>query len=396
MQDEIAAARRKKRRRYHLRRLARFTLALVVVLIAVVLVNTVTMTTWRDLKDSVKTFFTWTGGYPAELGESTPTQVVQMSRAYAVVTDEELIIKSQTGADLLRERHGFVSPGVTASGNRAVLFNRGSRDIRVYNRIALIAELRADNAIVDAAVSANGVLVVLSESDRYMSQLSVYPNGKYEKSMTWRGASGFPICCAVSENGGSAAVASVLTENGSLKTIVTSIDTNRQTERFETAGVGGLVAGLFCENDGSVTLITDEGAARISASGEMRESYSFGASQLLYVARDKGSRIALGFGDNSRPAINSVVILDRSLKEVSLIADCGIIKDMYMSANRLYILGSQTVKAYSLSGELQRVYDADPRAIGLVEFSNAIEILPDRAQQLELHKQEEENDVADS
>ena len=116
----------------------------------------------------------------------------------------------------------------------------------------------------------------------------------------------------------------------------------------------------------------------------------------LFVARDEGNRIALGFGDNSRADINSIAILDRSLKEVSVIAQCGIIKDIYLASNKVFVLGSQTVGEYSLSGKLQKVYDADPRANGLVEFNRAIEILPDRAQRLEVHKTEEENDVADS
>ncbi len=396
MQDEIAAARRKKRRRYHVRRLVRFVLALVVLLVAVILANTFTATTWKDMKDGVQTFFTWGGGYPASLGEKVPTQVKQMNRAFAFVTESEFIIKSKSGADLLKEKHGFVSPVIAASGNRAVLFNRGSRDVRVYNRTALVAELKADYAIVDADMSANGVLVVLTKSDRFMSQLSAYPNGKYEKVMSWKGASGFPLSCAVSEDGTSAAVASITTRDGKMYTIITSLDLTRQTERYEFNEIEGLCAGIFCESDGAVTVITDVQAVRLGADGTVKSTYAYGVAPLLYISRDKGSRFALGFGDNSRAAINSVVILGRTLEEVSTIEGCGIIKDMYMSSNRLYILGNQTVSAYALSGTLYKVYDADPRAIGLIEFNNPIQILPDQAQQLTVHKLEEENDVADS
>lgn len=396
MQDEIAAARRRKRRKYHLKRLVRFLLALVIVFVAVVLANTVTVTTWKDMKDGVRSFFTFSGGYPTELGSSAPIQAEQLTRAYAVVTEDEFIIKAKSGADLLRERHGCVSPLVTAAGNRAVLVNRGSREIKVYNRTELIASLQADHAIVDAAVSDTGTLIVLSSGDRFMSQLSVYENGKYEKVMSWHGVSGFPIICAVSENGASAAVASLSAKGGKLYTIVTSLNLKSQTERYEVSEIEGLCAGLICGNDGSATVVTDLGAVQFDAHGDQRGSYVFGVSPLVFVAHDKGSRIALGFGDNSRSDINSAVVLDDALEEICVLQDCGEIKDMYLSTNRVYILGSQTVSAYSFSGELQKVYDADPRAIDLIEFSGVIEILPDRAQQLKQRETEEENDVADS
>ncbi|MEG2233600.1 MAG: DUF5711 family protein [Oscillospiraceae bacterium] len=395
MQDEITDARRKKRRKYKLKRLLRFTFALALVLIAVILVNTVTVTTFNDIKDGLTTFFTFSGGYPAELGKSSPTQVAQMSRAYAVVTENEFIIKSQSGKNLFYENHGFVSPYIAASGNRAVLYNRESKDVRVYNRTGPVAELKTDFSIVDLDISSNGVLGVLTQSDRYMSELAIYQNGKYEKVMTWKGAAGFPISTSMSDNGSSAAVASVIARNGKIYTTITSIDVARQSQRYETE-ISGLCVKLICENDGSVTMITDESAVRVVTDGTVKNTYTFGDVPLLFFAKDKGNKIALGFGDNSRPAINSVLILNSNLEVTVTIENCGIIKDIYLSSNRLYILGNKFVTAYSMAGEAVKTYDADPRALNLVEFSSIMEILPDRVQKLDEHKSEENNDVADT
>ncbi len=388
MQDEIAVARRRKRRKIKLKRFAKFLLALLVLTAAVLLAANTNATTLADGRDFFKTVFAWSGAYPVELGSSAPSQVAQLSMAYAVVTENEFMIFAQGGKKLLSENHGFVAPYVTAAGNRAVLFNRESRDLRVYNRTEQIAQLRTDYAIVDAAVSDNGNLAVLTGSERYMCELAIYTNGKYAWKMTWQGAQGFPYATAISSDGSRAAVATVDLKNGEIVTFITVIDIAKEAERY-VCELPGLCVRLWCDSDGSATVVTDADVKVISASGEVRYSYAFAGRQLISVARDEGNKLALGFGDNRRATINEAVILGRNLSESARIQSCGKIKDMYLASSRLYILGDARVTVYNANGSVSKILEADPNAVKLVEFASIIEILPDRADRLTTEIEEE-------
>ena len=392
MQDEIAVARRKKRRKIKWKRFLKLISALLLLSVVIMLAANTNSTTIADAKDFFKTVFAWSGEYPAELGTSAPSEVEQMSMAYAVVTENEFMVVAQGGKRLLSENHGFVSPYVTAAGNRAVLFNRASRDLRVYNRTAQLAEVRTDFAIVDAAVSDNGNLAVLTESDRYMCELAVYTNGKYEWKMTWKGAQGFPYAVSISPDGSRAAAATIDLKNGEIVTYVTVIDIARESERY-VCEMPGLCVKLWCDSDGSVTAVTDSSAVNISSSnGQIAHTYDFAGRQLISVARDEGSKLALGFGDNSRAMINEAVILGRNFAESAVIKNCGKIKDMYLASNRLYVLGDARVTAYNMNGSVSKILEADPDAVKLVEFTSIIEILPDRADRLATEIEEEKTE----
>lgn len=395
MQDEITAARRKKRRKIKARRLGRFLAAMAVLCVCALLLSTVNAATFKDAGDFFRTVFAFGGSYPCALGSSSPIQAEQMSMAYAVVTQDEFLVVSQGGKVLLDEEHGFVEPALTASGNRAVLYNRESRDVRVYNRSAKVAELKTDFSIVDCALAGNGDLAVLTGSDLYTCQMTVYKNGKYGAAMTWKGASGFPLRAAMSDNGGHAAVATLDTENGSIKSTITSINIGKEKEGWSTA-VDGIVLKMLCGSDGSVTAVSDTGAYHLTSAGEVKYTYSYAGTPLVSVACDTGSRIALGFGDNSRSAVNRIVLLGSRLTESAVIEDCGEIKDMYLASSRLYLLGSDAVTVCGMNGNVTKLLSADPRAMKIVAFASIIEILPDRADRLTETVKEESDGTAGS
>lgn len=385
--DEITVARKRKRRKYNLKRTARFLAALLLVLVAIVAANTFTSTTFKDIGDFFAATFSASDGWPAALGESEPLQSERLTSAFAVVTSDDLVVISRSGARLLDKTHGFVSPFIAAAGNRIALCNRGSRDVRVYNRSSELVAFSAEGAIIDAALSSDGTLALLTESERYTCELSIYQNGLYERSMTWKGANGFPLLAALSPNGERAAAVTVSVAGGSLGSTVTVIDARREKELY-SASVEGTVLRLILSNDGGFCAVTDTQTVRVSAGGETTASYDYGGRPLLASSAD-GSRLALVFGDNSRPAVNTCAVLDRNLTETSVITGCGIANALEVSGDRLYLLGRGRLNVYSASGELIKVYNTDIKAQNIVEFSSIIEILPDRAKRAEERELEE-------
>ncbi len=378
--DEISAARRKKRRKYNLKRLLWFTLALVMILVAVFVMNAVTKTTFLDIGDFVTTFFKTSRGYPVTLGEQAPLQVSRMSMAYAIVTSGELRAYSSGGAQLMAIHHGMLYPRINANSNRILLYNAGSRDISVYNRSNQITSFKTEFAIIDAKVADDGALAVLTESERYTCQLEVYRNGTYEKLLTWKAQRGFPLGAYISANSAYATAVRIVANDSVFYSLVTSLDVGKETERFEVE-LKGMALALYHEGD-DVVVITDCAAYRLNRRGEMQTTYEFPEVPVLAVARDESANIAIAFGDNNQSAVNRIVLLQTNLKERSVIGDCGAVKDLYFTASRLYVLGERMVGEYNMGGKLLRRYETAFGTQAILDLNGLIAILPDRAERL--------------
>ncbi len=377
MEDEITKARKERIKKVRRRRTGWFLAALVLILIAVVLANTITKTTFKDIGDFFSTVFCASKSYPVEMSESHPLQVEQLSLSYAVLTEKELLVYSNRGGLLESVEHGYVSPLITASGNRIAVFNSGGKEINVYNRTRSIAAVKTENTIVAADLSDYGTLAVLTTGERYLSQLEVFKNGKYEKLMTWYGSKGFPLCVEMQDMGDKAAVASLGSTNGELITTVTAIDVGAAKELF-VCDVKGLAVKLWYDSNGYITVVTDEQTVVITAKGEIKETHTYGDSPLLFATRDEGRNVALCFGDNHRPAINTLMVFGGALDEKFTAQSVGEVRDVYINGSGVYILGDGRVTRYGMSGEVVSTYAADGEALRLVVCGRILSVLPDR------------------
>lgn len=387
MNDEITAARRKKRRKVRTKRFFWFFVALVVLLGSFTVLNSVTKTTFADVGDFFATTFKG-GGYPVKLGELAPMQVERMSMSYAVVTKAELLTYSSGGAQLMAIKHGYLNPCIAAKGNRILLYNAGSRDVSVYNRSRHIASFKTEYAIIDAAVSDDGTLAILTQSDQYNSQLEIYQNGNYDRLFRWYGDKGFPIGVYISDGGSTVSVARMIAKDGEIYTVLASIGVSEKKENYEVE-FAGMTLEAYYEGD-SIIAVTNRGAYLLDKNGEIKQTYAFPETPILAITRDQNSSIAVAFGDNNRFAVNKIVVLKRTLAEQCIIEMCGVVTDMYMSGNRLYVLGDRMVGEYDVGGRLLRRYETDFDTFAIFELNGLIAVMPDYVRRLTTPVKEEE------
>jgi len=380
MSDEITAARRKKRRRYNLKRFSVFTVALVVVVVAAMVVNAVTKTTFLDIGDWFTVVFKGGGGYPAELGDNVPLQVERISMSYAVVTEKQLLTYSSSGARLLDVTHGYLNPCIDANENRILLYNAGSRDISLYNRSRLISEFKTEYGIINAKVANDGTVAVLTKSDLYTCQMEIYRNGTYDRLMTWKGYNGFPFAVYIKDDGSAAAAIRVVARGEGLCSIITSVDFNKKAEQFEVE-VNDLVIGAFYDG-GNLVVITDRAAYVYNKEGHVGTSYKFPDVPVLSLAVDDSQNISVAFGDNHQNAVNRIIILAKSLKEKCVIEECGAVKGMYMDAGKLWVLGERIVGEYDLNGKLKQQFATGANTVAIFDLNGLIAVMPDRVERL--------------
>ncbi len=376
--DEITMARRKKCARYRVKRLARFAVALGILALLVVLLSALTPTTFRDIGDGLKVTFSLGGGFPAELSDSVPQKVLELKGAFSVLTDDQLVTISYSGKELLRQNHNFASPQASSGDRRLVLFNRGSRELQLYNRTSLIASLEVENAILDAALSGDGDLFALTESERYTAQLEVYEHGGYEKVMTWYCSDGFPYKVLASHGGNTAAVFVADLDSTGLCTQVYLVNAAGFEEMCSFKVQSLAVDGYFDGN--RLVLVTDKEFLVYDMDGQQRYEQSFGNYPLISLSARDGEICAVALGDNSRSGANRLMAFSAGSHELLFTLDgLGSIEDVAATGDRVYFLSEGQVYEYNIKGELVDTFASDHDARFIIIDKGIIEILPSAA-----------------
>ena len=370
--NEIARARRAKRRRVIRRRAGVFLLAVFLFLAIIVGVSMYSTVMSYDIRDFFKNLVTF-GSFPVKIETGTVTEEAVSAKSLFLLSDTTLKVVSGNGAELFEYSHGISSPGLSVSGNRAVVFSRGGKSFKVFNRTMLLYSGSLDNAIISAAVTQSGKTAILSAGEVYTCELAVY-NRNCEKTFTWYGSDGFPIGVYPSSYGNEVLVMSVKSKNGALYTTVTRIDLNSKTEKssFELEGLG---VNAFPDSDSAVIFLDDR-CVKCRYDGRVEATFSYEGRILMDVLSDPGKDLVVAFGDNKRSEINSVTVLTRKLVTAGVIDFREQIDDMWVSSDRVYILNRGKVSAYSHSGVLQEKYSCDFSTYSVVYFGGVLTFEP--------------------
>jgi len=294
----------------------------------------------------------------------------------ALVTSDSLLTFTAGGSSLMSVKHGYLLPCIDAAGSRLVLYSARSRDISVYNRSKQLVSFKTQYSIVDAAISAEGTLVILTESERYPCQMEVYRNGRYEKALTLLIANGFPMGVYISDNGTHAVAVRLRTEGGELHSLMSVLDIRSEQIIYEQQVAGIALQAYFI--GGVLFVITDTGIYRLSADGSIESSRMFTGLPVLAITFDGIQNIAVAFGDNTQSSINYVSVYSRTLEERGHIALGAKLSDMFMSGERIYLLSDGCIEEYDYNGTARRTFETPQNTCSIIYIDGIVAVLPDR------------------
>jgi len=377
--DEVTAARRKRRRKYHLRRLYALVAALAVIFMAVAVLGRINLFTFRGIGDSFAVAFAKNEGYPVMLESAKPLKLLQLKRSVAVLTERELLVKGNRGSELLRVSHNYSYPSMQSCETRVLLYDSGNRTFSVYNRTSHLFSGESEYPIVAGGIASDGTAVILTRGDRTVSQLRVLSGSNYSTLFLWQGAKGFPLGCGITENGKEAYVSTLFAEKGGLGTSFTIIDIAKKEQRAEIKLSG--VAMRVYESASKYIILTDKGVYLINDKNEVEASYSFSRMPVIGASKE-GGLIAVAFGDNQQPDINFVTILTEKLALVKTIENIGAVDDIYMTSDKLYLLSAGRINVLLPDGEQVETYETELKAGKVFLVGNRVfALLPDRIDQ---------------
>ncbi len=352
-QTDVEALRRllqQKQRRRTLRLAAALALAVAALVWATGLFGD-SIALLYDGFETISLAFSGGKGFPADTAITGVKEARAMGRSFALLGDRELAVYTPGGGVALRLTHGYARPAVTALGSRLCLYDRGGKVLQVTTRTRQFFKKTLENNIQLCAMGPGGTLVVVTENDRYAAELNLY-DANFERLYTWYSAEDIPTRAAIAPSGRFLAVGCPVAQGGALGTHLYLLDAKKPEPVARIDIADGLLLDIsFVNNDRLIALYDRFAVLYDAKDGKELARYEFAGRPPLLSHFGEGGRTALVFGDVSRPALNTAVVLSPELKEIAAAPVGKRAEGVALSADMLYILSGEQVLRYNLKGE---------------------------------------------
>ena len=300
---------RRRKRRQKIWTAVIFCLILIILLLWLSGIGELYVTRAGDLLETLELRIRPGDGFPVYLSMGTDTVSRAINSALVLLDEDEVCVYSDTGSLLRSFQHGYARPGIAAGKNRFCIYNRGGRELRMEGRSRTYGVLPMDKAIQLVVMSANGNFGVLTQSDSYQAQMTVYDDSM-DELFTWYCANDHPVAAALSENGKTVAVACVNSKAGQLVTTVFTADADG--ERASLQRTGSLPLQMVYRPSGKLLVLYDDALVLYDANLDTSAEFVLsGVVQCCDMQSEDGPLISLKSGSGSL-----LILLDESLQPV--------------------------------------------------------------------------------
>lgn len=168
-------------------------------------------------------------GYPAKINgnEVTAGDFMLMDEKTPVyVSDTSVVFLNDNAGQRQNLGHAFATPILRTSRDYALIFNAGGTGLRIFTHNDSVHDLALDNKIFCADISDSGSYAVVTQTDDYLSRLTVFTKDKKQK-YTYAFADYYINTVSINSSGTRAIVSGVSAQKGSLVSAVYILDFNQ-------------------------------------------------------------------------------------------------------------------------------------------------------------------------
>ena len=316
--------------------------------------------------DSVRIALAPAAGWPVKTGVPEVVQLEGLAGGFVELGKQDLVVYSGGGNRLRSIQHGYARPALSAGNSRFCIYSRAGYELRVESRSRTLSTQTFDRPILLAEMSPNGSLAVVTDSSRYMAELTIYdPAFRFRYAWNPTEKEGLPSRIAFAADNKRFAVACLTAENGSLTSNIFLLDTRSDQVTARITASGGQVLQMHWLTADKLLVIYDHMAAVYDpATGEQKAVFSYGGEQLV-SASVCGQNAALLFGPELADSPARLAVLD---PQMQLLADARVpapARGVVCTRTAAYILRESSVAAYTLAGEAdwEAALDAPPLAV---------------------------------
>lgn len=288
------------------------------------------------------------GSYPIEIYGTETLNTVQKGSYYYVLTDTNLCAFSNSGKKIYSYAHGYACPILKTSETRAMVFDQGGEELRIYNLSENTNTLNTKTNILTANIARNGSYAVVTESDKYASVVSVY-DLEDKLLYEWYSATDLVNNVLLSPDGERVVVSTVYASGGQLKSKVSVLNFKSADPEFSREYAGKTVYSLENCSDG-FAILTANDCDYFDWDEYKHKSYS--SEYELSLSRNISSELMLVFNRSSNKNDNHIVIISEDGEKLTEFSFNGHIGDIAFLNDHIYCISDTNVYMMDKKGKL--------------------------------------------
>ncbi len=336
-------------------------------------------------------------GFPMPLSVTGFVRAEEMpAGGFVVLGKQDMAIVSDTGAELRRVQHSYLSPGVSAGAARAVLYSRGGREYTIEGRSNTVAKHNTTQDIAFAHMSRGGWLA-LATTSRFSSRLMIMDNtyNNMQPQLEYDIRSGeTPFMAAFMGDDHNLALASISSSGGVMGTTFTllRVGTASVISSFRVEGVIPLQVEYLSQN--RILAVFDTYAALYDNQGEQLAKYEY-SGRSLYAADTQDGRVALVFGSAAQETVRAVLLNTALEPQFDVSFASGGIARALLCEEGMYLLAGQEVLALDNTGAAAARLALAYKPLGLTRGAGPLAVTAGRVEDLNplFNPPEEESDA---
>ena len=283
-------------------------------------------------------------GCPVALTMGTQTRSHALTGALVLMDDRDVYVYSDTGSALRNFQHGYARPGLAAGKTRFCIYNQGGRELRIEGRSQSYGTLNTAKAIQFAAMSAGGNFAVVTQSDTYQAQMTVYSDSM-DELFSWYCANEYPTIAAFSPSGREVAVGCVTSGGGTLQSVLYLV--NADGERASLRRTDSLILQLTYRSSGQLAVAYDDAVVLYDARTlEVQAEYALPGS--LLCCDLGGANILLVQGNDSMGAGVELTVLSDALQPVRTVSVGDMVRQCALQDGRAWLIGKNQIFCYTV------------------------------------------------
>ena len=306
------------------------------------------------------------GNFPIEVSSGGDYQLETSKQILGLLSDSYILFYNEEGGLIKKRQHAYTNAVLSMAGGRALIYESGGNEFSVETPENVLYKGKSDKNILFARLSAEGVTAVVTTSDNYDCEITVYDKKGdviYSRKCIERVND-----IAFKDHSNGCVISYIYAENGSLATSVQEITFTENGEKWTSPGLDTLGLQVFSCDEGAFVLGIDA-CGYVDQNGEISSYYSYEGD---FAGGDSsGGHSAVIINNDDRRRYEAALFAGGG-KEPIIINSEHPLLDVVVSGDLAYIMSKDTILAYDFEGGLRSTVQINDSYTGFVRSEDLI------------------------
>lgn len=287
------------------------------------------------------------GNFPLKITNGVDYQSCQLGKGIALLSDTRLYIYSVDGELIDTRTNTYPNTILKYGGKRALMYEQSGYNFKIESRGRTIYEKQTKNQIIQASISEKGYVAVVTMSDRYVCELTVYDADGDE--VYFRGCVERIMDISFNHDSTGCYITSVGASEGQIVSITTAVSFSSQENLWKSDELGTCCISSYSTEDNGLFVFGDTACAYYNNEGTRELEYKYASS--LIDASFRSGKAAVLFESKERRK-NTLVMFANHDKDAVEVQINKSVKSIYAEEKAVYVMTDSAIDAYSYSGKL--------------------------------------------